>query len=468
MKSTNIHTANLHTTFSSVLKGLIVVSFVLFLSAAGFQDKFTSGWQLQVLPDIGNQNVAGIEFLDSLNGFFITNNTTITDTSYVCRTTNGGSNWFMVYKDKKDYFKIKFANKLTGYICGGYNSYNGNILKSTNGGFNWYSTGIAPSLWIDDISVLNADTLWFASDIDFEGGLYLSTNGGQNWENKYNSFGQNPDKIYMVNKNLGFMSCNQKYTGRTTNGGVNWQITPDDSAFTSITFADSLIGWKSFIKLEKTTDGGQTWIRQTLPSVPHVNFNSKFVSSFYTLNKDSVFAVGGVYGVTETSPWLGLIYKTTNSGLNWGYQIPDTSFRISALSNICFVTEKKGWAFSWSSKYLYTDVGGNDTTYYTSIPNENQILPKDYVLEQNYPNPFNSSTIINYQLSKPSFTRIKIYNITGKEVAVLVNKQKTAGKYQITFNAESLPSGIYFYTLELSSNSSSKILSETKRMMLIK
>ncbi|MEI7483328.1 MAG: hypothetical protein WCK13_01345, partial [Ignavibacteriota bacterium] len=96
---------------------MIVVSFVLFLSAAGFQDKFTSGWQLQVLPDIGNQNVAGIEFLDSLNGFFITNNTTITDTSYVCRTTNGGSNWFMVYKDKKDYFKIKFANKLTGYIC---------------------------------------------------------------------------------------------------------------------------------------------------------------------------------------------------------------------------------------------------------------------------------------------------------------------------------------------------------------
>ncbi len=468
MKSTNIHTANLHTTFSSVLKGLIVVSFVLFLSAAGFQDKFTSGWQLQVLPDLGNQNVAGIEFLDSLNGFFITNNTTITDTSYVYRTTNGGSNWFMVYKDKKDYFKIKFANKLTGYVCGGYNSYNGNILKSTNGGFNWYSTGIAPSLWIDDISVLNADTLWFASDIDFEGGLYLSTNGGQNWENQYNSFGQNPDKIYMVNKNLGFISCNQKYTGRTTNGGVNWQITNETSTINAISFIDSLTGWRAFGAPRKTTDGGLTWILQTLPSVPGVDYNGKSVVNFSIINKDTIFAVGGFFALTGTSPFKGLIYKTTNGGDNWGYQIIDTSYGISAFKYINFVNERIGWAFNRFSKYIFTNISGDDTTFYTGITNENQLLPKDYVLGQNYPNPFNASTIINYQLSKSSYTRIKIYNITGKEVAVIVNKQQTAGKYQITFNAESLPSGIYFYTLELSSNSSSKILSETKRMMLIK
>lgn len=70
-------------------------------------------------------------------------------------------------------------------------------------------------------------------------------------------------------------------------------------------------------------------------------------------------------------------------------------------------------------------------------------LPAKYELFQNFPNPFNPSTTINFQLPVKSFTTLKVYDILGKEVAVLFNEEKAAGKYSISFNGSQLASGIY-------------------------
>jgi hypothetical protein len=83
-------------------------------------------------------------------------------------------------------------------------------------------------------------------------------------------------------------------------------------------------------------------------------------------------------------------------------------------------------------------------------------------LEQNYPNPFNPVTTINYSISGNGFVSLKIYDVLGKEVAVLVNKKKDAGKYTIEFNGSNFASGVYFYKLESGS------FIQTKRMVLIK
>ena len=85
----------------------------------------------------------------------------------------------------------------------------------------------------------------------------------------------------------------------------------------------------------------------------------------------------------------------------------------------------------------------------------------DFKLSKNYPNPFNPSTKIKYSISKLSFVTLKIYDVLGNEVITLVNKEKSAGSYEVEFSATNLPSGVYFYQLKTGS------YIETKKMLLI-
>jgi len=71
--------------------------------------------------------------------------------------------------------------------------------------------------------------------------------------------------------------------------------------------------------------------------------------------------------------------------------------------------------------------------------------PRDFALEQNYPNPFNASTIIRYQISDIRYLTLSVYDLLGREVATLVDEQKPAGRYDVTFDASRLASGMYFY-----------------------
>ncbi|MBM4177096.1 MAG: T9SS type A sorting domain-containing protein [Ignavibacteria bacterium] len=81
-----------------------------------------------------------------------------------------------------------------------------------------------------------------------------------------------------------------------------------------------------------------------------------------------------------------------------------------------------------------------------SVDEEEQ-LPTEFVLYQNYPNPFNPITIISWQLVIASNVQIKIYDLLGREIKTLVNQYSNPGEYKVTFNAEGLPSGIYFYRI---------------------
>jgi hypothetical protein len=77
-------------------------------------------------------------------------------------------------------------------------------------------------------------------------------------------------------------------------------------------------------------------------------------------------------------------------------------------------------------------------------------FPEEFNLYQNYPNPFNPATIIRFELKQSGQTVLKIYDLLGKEVIRLVDEELPAGSYNVTFNANTLPSGIYFYRLESS------------------
>ena len=91
-----------------------------------------------------------------------------------------------------------------------------------------------------------------------------------------------------------------------------------------------------------------------------------------------------------------------------------------------------------------------------------KILPEKYELYQNYPNPFNPSTTIKYSVPQGSNVLIKVFDILGNEIETLVNEEKLVGIYEASWNATSLPSGVYFYKLQAGS------FIDTGKMILLK
>jgi S-formylglutathione hydrolase FrmB len=88
--------------------------------------------------------------------------------------------------------------------------------------------------------------------------------------------------------------------------------------------------------------------------------------------------------------------------------------------------------------------------------------PATFHLYQNYPNPFNPSTKIQYAVSSRQLVTLKIYDLLGRELATLVNEEKSAGSYEVRWNAANLPSGVYFYQLKAGSYTA------TKKLLLLK
>ncbi|MCW8811465.1 MAG: DUF362 domain-containing protein [Ignavibacteriaceae bacterium] len=96
-----------------------------------------------------------------------------------------------------------------------------------------------------------------------------------------------------------------------------------------------------------------------------------------------------------------------------------------------------------------------------SIKDKN-LFPLDIRLQQNYPNPFNSTTVIKYQVLEAGFVTLKVYDVLGSEVATLVKEEQPNGIYEVRFAADDLPSGDYFYKLQIGD------FTETKKMILMK
>ncbi|MCX6170154.1 MAG: T9SS type A sorting domain-containing protein [Ignavibacteriales bacterium] len=79
---------------------------------------------------------------------------------------------------------------------------------------------------------------------------------------------------------------------------------------------------------------------------------------------------------------------------------------------------------------------------------ELQSSPKSFSLFQNYPNPFNPTTIISYSIVEDSYVKLKVFNLIGEEVKILVDGRQKSGKYSVELTAQNLPSGLYFYRMQ--------------------
>ena len=450
------------------IKQITFLSLLFIVTVAfNFQHNPPSNWYQQFLSISGSQQINDITFIDSLTGFIITSRNLNPDTATIFKTTNGGDNWSVVYnQSNRRLSRIKFINSNTGFASGGTGTGTAHLYKTTNAGLNWLVQSTFGCSYWNDMSVLNEDTIWLVDQTSLCGGVFRTTNGGLNWAQQFSAGSNNPDKICMLNARTGLASQSNLFTGklyRTTNSGVNWSLILNEG-FYEMEFADSLTGWGAAgnkdTTLRKTTDGGLTWIMQRLPISGFVQNN--ITTEISIINKDTLWICGG-WVRYPNNQYRGILYRTTNSGQNWMYQIPDTNINIASYDFINFAGSQHGWVYANYSppRGIHTTNGG-DTTWLTSVKQISSNIPEDFKLNQNYPNPFNPVTIINYELKITNYVTLKVYDLNGKEITTLHSGKQSAGSYSVEFNASNFSTGIYFYSIQTES------FKETKKMILLK
>jgi len=379
--------------------------------------------------------------------------------------------WYVQYQSTGVIYDVRFLDQYTGWACGG-----GMILKTTNSGNNWSVQNFNATF--NQIHPVN-DSIIYACGYYV---IYKSTDGGDNWIVIREGVNQAPILygLWFIDENTGWY-CGDRSVMRTTNGGETFIDSMFiDSNLNDIHFKnDSTGNIAAWGRMYRTTNSGVSWTPIILPVETEVPFMERLTfvgdtgwtysnagkvyrTTNYGLSYDSISLIP-LYGlciefadpfVGYAGGWDGKIYKSTNGGFNWNLSL---NIGVGSFVSIFSYSDSIVWATGGSGKIVHTTTGG-----LTFVNNSVSEIPKSFVLHQNYPNPFNPSTIISYELHNTENVSLKIFDIRGNEVSVLVNYKQNAGKYNIKFNGENFSSGIYFYKLK------TKNFSETRKMILTK
>jgi hypothetical protein len=168
-----------------------------------------------------------------------------------------------------------------------------------------------------------------------------------------------------------------------------------------------------------------------------------------------------------------LEWTTATEINNFGFEVERKDVN-SGYETIGFVagsgstTEPRNYVYTDAKvpdgKYFYRlkQIDFNGTFSFSQEVEAEVVSPAVYALEQNYPNPFNPTTTINFSIAEAGFVKLAVYNLLGQQVKVLLNEFEEAGRHEVTFDASSLTSGAYFYTIETPQ------FRQTRKMLLAK
>jgi len=193
----------------------------------------------------------------------------------------------------------------------------------------------------------------------------------------------------------------------------------------------------------------------------YINANNTVLSvtADAQLNAPYSGIISGSYSPSSFVPLAGSPALTganfTHTGLNDPFYTP-VSYRGA-------FGPGANWAENW------TNFRPDTIPYFLILDGLQQIssvVPNAFKLYNNYPNPFNPATNIVFAIKLKGFVNLTVFDILGREVAVLVNENLTAGEYRINFNASSLPSGVYMYRLSVNGDKSN--FTDTKKLILVK
>ncbi|OGU33252.1 MAG: hypothetical protein A2057_08620 [Ignavibacteria bacterium GWA2_35_9] len=389
----------------------------------------------------------------------------------VMKTTDGGENWnhplFEGWLGRLLGYKLVFNPLIHNK---GFLKSQGDLYKTTDYGNVWYKTGFPQSIKYISYHTFLPEKLFTSGDE----GTFYSVDDGMNWEKvsdakSLGNFVFHPD------------SANVIYTyifdaiRKSTDGGKNWITKHSGLKDTKINFVTSFAldvnnpstlycgqgtSLESTGSLNMSTNGGKNWMQigTSLSQLdPFVDITSILLDE---MNDGRIYVGLESQGQPFSSQFSnGGLFLTENNGVTWR-KVFNSSVNLIKADNATPRNIYIGTKFG-IMKLL-------DTLTVTSIPEELLPPPSDFTLFQNYPNPFNPSTTISYQIPSNNFVTLKVFDVLGNEVAVLVNEWKEAGNYNYEFRSATggrnyeLPSGVYFYQLKAGE------FTATKKFILLK
>ena len=228
--------------------------------------------------------------------------------------------------------------------------------------------------------------------------LFIGSTAYSQWTEQTSSTAKKQNAVFFLNQLTGFTGGlalgGQGGMCKSTDGGLSWSLLAGYVGSTPLNayFINASTGYvvNSSGELKMTTDGGVSWLNQSVPAN----------GSYADIHGSGSFA--------------------------------------------CIAGKK---------------IATNTTVSIQQISNE---LPSEFSLEQNYPNPFNPMTNVKIQMPNSGFVKLAVFDITGKEVAVLINRELSTGTYKIYFDASNLATGVYFYRMQTNG------FTQTKKMLMIK
>jgi len=391
--------------------------------------------------------------------------------------------------------ELYILDSLRGWVVGD----SGTILKTTNGGQSWIEQHSNTLFTMFDIFMLDENYGWALAhnyewgDTTYGTTILRTVNGGDTWSTQiYRD--EFFTTLFFFDSLSGLMAGAFGTIMRTTDGGQTWLHTIVDSSavwgypilqlrFFSRTYGLGVGGWIDINGgVWKTTDGGLHWTSMAVSPEP--------IHDVHFIDSSTIIGVGGDFDYGA-----GMV-RSTDAGETWTYTFLGIWGEARTLA---FRTPAEAWVpLGFARTFMYTlDTGHTWVDLYT--PDSTAILDAVFVdsltgymvggrgtilkysrgqvnaatdpftpaptttkLFQNYPNPFNPTTKVQFSISNHQFVSLKVYNLLGHEITVLVYEPKQRGLYEVMWDASAYPSGVYFVRLQTGA------YAETRKIVLLR
>lgn len=416
------------------------------------------------------------DFLELQNNYFAASD------NGVYKSSDGINLWEMKSSGIISTSIRAFINVDSEILCGTFGAY---AFFSADSGNSWQQY---PNLNARGILAFakSDSSLFAATSTD---GLFKSSDNGVSWERILSAVRDSYFRTVNANGNTILTASSSQGAYRSSDNGNSWL--PVDASLTDtdiddFSFIDNYVFASTTFSgfIFRSTDDGLTWSESSNGLSPYSSVHTIIKSGNYLfaaagdgiyrssdygdnwdlvvngMNSTSTLSILAIGSTLLTGTSEGYIYKSTDFGDNWtNFSDGLPAIGSTSANVILYQSDQYVLCGTYSTGIYRRPV----SEIVVTVDDQNEgNSPVTFNLSQNYPNPFNPLTRIGYQIPEAGNVSLKIYNMLGQEVAILVNKYQTKGKYEINFDASGLTSGVYIYKLQVNDFSSSK------KMILLK